>query len=503
MNEVPLGNVVYSDFIELVVKHDARPERPDDEEAPTLSDAIWEVAEKCWVKDPRKRPTASATCDIVSRLLGTNVPPTSSNPELPTHTPCPRRVPPTTLPGELSVRAAPSSNQELHTARPRHAPHTTPSPGMMRTARLPSSVGEVEHTRRGDFLVLPSQHPSSSSTAVPQGEMKEVLVLGSKLELRGHTDYVYGIAFSHDGRRIVSGFFDGTIRVWDVETGYLILGPLTQAGDGYFTSVTFSPDGTQIASGSNSGEVTIWDAHTGKTYAGALKGQTKWVYFVVFSPDGKLVASSSGAKVVVWETLSGRKILDQAGSYVCPTFSPDGKRLLWKRGRSITVWDVRAARDALEFPGDDSIAYLAFSADGTRIISGDVNGDFRTWDAVTGAAIATVPSKKHRVGTLAVAYSSKKKYRVDISPDGKWIARRCESACGDDHKHGVEIWNSATGELASTIESSSVYYLTFSPDRKRPQIAYTHLVYELSCELYPHPNSRCRHIIAVAHTSLL
>ena len=74
MNEVPLGNVVYSDFIELVVKHDARPERPDDEEAPTLSDAIWEVAEKCWVKDPRKRPTASATCDIVSRLLGTNAP---------------------------------------------------------------------------------------------------------------------------------------------------------------------------------------------------------------------------------------------------------------------------------------------------------------------------------------------------------------------------------------------------------------------------------------------
>ena len=93
MNEVPLGNVVYSDFIELVVKHDARPERPDDEEAPTLSDGIWEVAEKCWVKDPRKRPTASATCDIVSRLLRTNVPPTSSNPELPTHTPRPLLYP--------------------------------------------------------------------------------------------------------------------------------------------------------------------------------------------------------------------------------------------------------------------------------------------------------------------------------------------------------------------------------------------------------------------------
>ena len=90
MNEVLLGNVVYADFIELVVKHDARPERPDDSEASTLTATIWEVAEKCWVEDPRKRPTASAACDIVSRLLGTNVPPTS---QVLTHTARPRRVP--------------------------------------------------------------------------------------------------------------------------------------------------------------------------------------------------------------------------------------------------------------------------------------------------------------------------------------------------------------------------------------------------------------------------
>ena len=469
MNEVPLGNVVYSDFIELVVKHDARPERPDDEDAPTLSDGIWEVAEQCWVKDPRKRPTASATCDIVSRLLGSNVPPTSSNPELPTHTARAQRAPRTASSAELTVRAACSSNQELHTARPRPAPHTTPSVEM--SAGLQSNIAEVEHTQRGDFLVSPSQHPSSSSTAVPWGKVKEVLILGSKLELRGHNRWINGIAFSHDGRRIVSGSTDGTIRVWDVEIGDLILGPLTQAGDGYFLSVTFSPDGTQIASGSKYGEVTIWDAHTGKAYARALKGHMGYVWSVVFSPDGKLVASASNDKVVVWETLSGRKILDQAGSYVCPAFSPDGKRLLWKRGRSITVWDLRVARTALEFPGDDSFVYLAFSADGTRIISGDMNGDFRTWDAVTGAAIVTVPSKKHSVGTLAVAYSSSEKPRVDISPDGKWIARMCASTCRDDHKHGVEIWNAATGELAITIESSDLWTITFSPDSKR--IAYT------------------------------
>ena len=103
-----------------------------------------------------------------------------------------------------------------------------------------------------------------------------------------------------------------------------------------------------------------------------------------------------------------------------------------------------------------------FSVDGTRIISGDGNGNFRTWDAVAGVAIVMIPSKRHRTGTLAVAFASSCQGWLDISPDGKWIARICASACRDDHKYGVEIWNSATGELATTIESSSVtpYFLT-------------------------------------------
>ena len=67
---------------------------------------------------------------------------------------------------------------------------------------------------------------------------------------------------TYDGRRIVSGSLDGTIRGWDVETGDLYSwNSLTQTGDGYFTSVAFSPNGTQIASCTHTGKVTIWDAH--------------------------------------------------------------------------------------------------------------------------------------------------------------------------------------------------------------------------------------------------
>jgi hypothetical protein len=56
----------YLDFVELVVRQNVRPERPEDEDAPGLSDEIWALAEACWVKDPRKRPIASALCDALS-----------------------------------------------------------------------------------------------------------------------------------------------------------------------------------------------------------------------------------------------------------------------------------------------------------------------------------------------------------------------------------------------------------------------------------------------------
>ena len=68
-NEAPLGHVV--DFIELVVQRDVRPERPEDDETPHLSDAVWALAEQCWVKDPKQRPTAVAVCDTISHLLET------------------------------------------------------------------------------------------------------------------------------------------------------------------------------------------------------------------------------------------------------------------------------------------------------------------------------------------------------------------------------------------------------------------------------------------------
>src|SRR5437764_452934 len=97
--------------------------------------------------------------------------------------------------------------------------------------------------------------------------------------LKGHTDAVWSVAFSADGKRIVSGGRDQTVRVWDAQTG---VEPRSLKGHtDWVNSVAFSPDGKRIASGSGGGlnkvgEVKVWDAQTGQLEH-SLKGHTRGV----------------------------------------------------------------------------------------------------------------------------------------------------------------------------------------------------------------------------------
>jgi serine/threonine protein kinase len=68
-NKTPLGHIEYRDFLELVVGQDMRPERPHARETPKLCDDAWNLARRCWVKDPLLRPTADGVCETISHLL--------------------------------------------------------------------------------------------------------------------------------------------------------------------------------------------------------------------------------------------------------------------------------------------------------------------------------------------------------------------------------------------------------------------------------------------------
>ena len=74
--------------------------------------------------------------------------------------------------------------------------------------------------------------------------------------MAGHRDSVETVAFSPDGKQVVSGSLDKTVRIWDAETGQTITGPFEGHTDGVM-SVAFSPDGKQVVSGSKDKTVKI------------------------------------------------------------------------------------------------------------------------------------------------------------------------------------------------------------------------------------------------------
>jgi WD domain, G-beta repeat len=107
--------------------------------------------------------------------------------------------------------------------------------------------------------------------------------------LTGHTDAVYRVAFSPNGRLLASVSEDETARLWEVPSGRPHGRPLT----GPLYGVAFSPDGRLLATGDADNTVRLWEMPSGRPHGQPLTGHTNQVDGVAFSPDGKLLATAS------------------------------------------------------------------------------------------------------------------------------------------------------------------------------------------------------------------
>ncbi|CAE7119112.1 unnamed protein product [Rhizoctonia solani] len=292
----------------------------------------------------------------------------------------------------------------------------------------------------------------------------------------GHIGAVNSVVFSPDGKSVVSGSIDETIRTWDAHSSsqigeplrgignevhsmaYSPLGNLFASGDntirfwdpntsqqsgntlkGYcsFLSIAFSQDAKLIASGSGgpysrspAPVVQVWNVQTREAASGPFMGHTNWVQSVSFSPNGTWLVSGSGDNTVrIWDVERGTTIvgpLEEHTEWVrSAVFSPDGARIVsCSDDASIRFWDARSGRMAGNpYRGHIGRVHSAvFSPCGTYIASGGYDTTVCLWDIRTGRQVCQ-PFKEHTNAVNSVAFSPCGQYIASGSSDCKVIIR--------------------------------------------------------------------------------
>ncbi|MEG5104709.1 TIR domain-containing protein, partial [Microcoleus sp. AT13-A5] len=270
---------------------------------------------------------------------------------------------------------------------------------------------------------------------------------------KGHEGSVLSVALSLDGKTIVTGGGDGTVRLWD--TSGKAIGQPFKGHKGEVNSVAFSPDGKTIVSGSSDKTVRLWDT-SGKAIGQPFKGHENTVKSVAFSPNGKTIISGSWDKTVrLWDTSGkaiGQPFKGHEGGVSSVAFSPNGKTIVsgswWDK--TVRLWDTSGKAIGQSFKGhENAVNSVAFSPDGKTIVSGSWDKTVRLWDT-SGKAIGQ-PFKGHEDWVNSVAFS----------PDGKTIV----SASNDKT---VRLWDTSGKAIGQPFKrhEGEVWSVAFSPDGK-------------------------------------
>jgi len=188
----------------------------------------------------------------------------------------------------------------------------------------------------------------------------------AKKRLKGHSHYVQDVAISSDGQFARSGSWDGTLRLWDVNTGVTTRNFYGHTKD--VLSVAFSADNRQIVSGSRDKSINLWNTLGQCKFVITEEGHREWVSCVRFSPNlaTPLIVSAGWDKMVkVWNLTHCKlrtNLIGHTGYVNTVTVSPDGS-LCASGGKDGTamLWDLNEGRHLSSLDAGDIIHALVFS----------------------------------------------------------------------------------------------------------------------------------------------
>ena len=391
--------------------------------------------------------------------------------------------------------------------------------------------------------------------------------------LTGHTGRVTSLSFPADGRFLASGSFDGTVRLWDIDSGKqtavfaghraiiaaiavspdgksVVSGDMTSQGvlilwdtetgeqvrrtaqytdnlihrfkifldksrtvpyPNAIEATAFSPDGQTFVSGHRDGTVRLWDAETGRKISAFREHKRGGIRDLAFSPDGKMLMSSTSDGTVLQTFQKGKPPAHNMSYVPFPeniVFSPDGTTLIGSgylgrdsigKQRFIHKWGVVTGELLMSTPTThrDQLEALTVSPDGSTVLTGSWDGTIHQWDTATGTSLSTFATG-HGKGGRALAFSEDGQVLIstlrrwgredqqefwDIvtgvqisAPDiketlGKHspnLPNRVISAkIVEDRKH-IQVQDVATGREMYRItgHKGDIWTFAFSPDRK-------------------------------------
>jgi len=319
---------------------------------------------------------------------------------------------------------------------------------------------------------------ANAQGARPRAKEPDITKIAPKplLEVR-HQGEVVSVAFSPDGKTLAAGSGHNGVFLWDATTGKLLR---RIEGRSVGDNLAFSHDGRLLAVVRNWQQdqegniVQLFDPATGKVVR-RIAGHGKLVRAVAFSPDGKHLATNSEDKTArVWEVATGkelRRFQTSAGPGHVVAFSPDGKVLAFDDGYSVRLVDPVRGKGLFQLIGHRDVDYgsgsssgylndIAFSADGTRLVSASCDHTARIWDVRRGMTRQVLRGHRHFVNAAA------------FTPGGLTVL-----TAGEDGT--VRVWDTATGKQVKEVPAHvlgprkdgdtrrDVFAVVVSPDGKR------------------------------------